>query len=110
MDRKEAGKKGGNETAQRHGHPHMAEIGKKGFATTVARHWQGDKDGYLKHQRDRAWEKVVGGFVDRLLKEQLDAGQEIASVEFPVVMEPDKDSSFSWTGRTSRRRGRARGV
>jgi hypothetical protein len=69
----------------------MAEIGARGFATTVALHWQGDKAAYLKHLRAQAWEKGVGGFVDRLLQEQLDSGKEIASVELPVVSDPDEE-------------------
>jgi hypothetical protein len=68
----------------------MREIGAKGFASTVARHWQGDKEGYLKHLRAQSWEKGVGGFVDRLLQEQLDSGREIASVELPVIDDPDE--------------------
>jgi hypothetical protein len=50
--------------------------------------WGGSQ---LKHLRAQAWEKGVGGFVDRLLLEQLDSGKEIASVELPVVSDPDDE-------------------
>ena len=43
-----AGKKGGQMTVQRHGAQHMAAIGKKGFAATVAKHWRGERVRYLR--------------------------------------------------------------
>jgi hypothetical protein len=86
---REGSSRGGKSTVERHGVEHMKAIGSKGFAATVARHWQGDKQGYLQHLRAQAWEKGVGGFVDRLLKEQLDSGKEVACVELPVINDPE---------------------
>lgn len=83
--------KGGKTTVERHGREHMREIGAKGFAATVARHYQGDKDSYLKHLRRRSWEHGVGGFIDKLLKEELDNGKTIACREMPVICDPDDD-------------------
>jgi general stress protein YciG len=94
MDRGEAGSKGGKTTVAKHGREHMAEIGAKGFATTVARHYGGDAAEYLRVQRRRAAEHGVAGFVDRLMKERLDQGQDIVSYELPVLLEPDDDLPF----------------
>lgn len=67
MTRQEAGRKGGRTTALRYGRSHMAALGRKGgatvaqqrgpeymsaigrigFSTTVDRHWQGDREGFI---------------------------------------------------------------
>lgn len=44
MDRRDPQEVG--ETDRRWGSRHRAEIGAKGFAATVARHWQGDRQGF----------------------------------------------------------------
>ena len=49
MTKAEAGRKGGRMTKKRHGVQHYRTIGKKGFMTTVVRHWQGDKAGYIRY-------------------------------------------------------------
>lgn len=61
------GSAGGRGTLSRHGREHFAEIGRRGFAATVARHFGGSKEEYMKALHNRAWEKVTAGFVDRLI-------------------------------------------
>lgn len=106
MDR-EAASRGGKTTVERHGKPHMAEIGKAGFATTVARHWGGDKAAYLEHQRQRANQAVLDGLIDADHRAKLDAGAEITSTELPVILDPADDESF-WQNMVHRKgRGQA---
>ncbi|SIN88155.1 hypothetical protein SAMN05444166_1420 [Singulisphaera sp. GP187] len=76
---------------QKRGRTWMQEIGKRGFRATVDRYFDGDSAAYLRVQRARAWEHGVGGFVDRVLQERLDKGERIASVELPVVCDPEED-------------------
>ena len=83
--------KGGRTTVQRHGKTHMAEIGARGFETTVNRHWGGDRASYLKYLRERANESVMEGFVDRELARRRDQGEEVESIELPVLSEPDDE-------------------
>ena len=68
----------------------MAEIGARGFETTVNRHWGGDRASYLKYLRERANESVLEGFVDRELARRLDQGQEMVCMELPVLSDPDE--------------------
>jgi hypothetical protein len=91
MDRGAAGSKGGKQTVAKHGREHMAEIGAIGFAATVNRHYGGDAAEYLRVQRRRAAEHGVAGFVDRLMKERLDQGEQTVCVELPVLLDPDDD-------------------
>jgi hypothetical protein len=90
MDRS-GSSKGGKQTLANHGKEHFREIGARGFATTVARHYGGDAAEYLHVQRKRAAEHGVAGFVDRLMKERLDQGEETVCVELPVILEPDDE-------------------
>lgn len=63
MTKAEAGRKGGRMTKKRHGVQHYRTIGKKGFMTTVARHWQGDKAGYIRYlQSLGVWAEWERGF------------------------------------------------
>jgi hypothetical protein len=50
----ERGSAGGKQTVARHGKSHMQTIGKKGFQTTVARHWEGDAKSYVEYLHRRA--------------------------------------------------------
>lgn len=59
LTKAEAGRKGGNQTKRRHGIDHYREAGRKGFMATVARHWQGNRDGYLRWLRANGWTKQV---------------------------------------------------
>src|SRR5262249_39649327 len=94
MDRRLAGARGGKQTLAKYGRGYMAEIGARGFAATVARHWQGDKASYLRFLRDRANELNMGGFVERELNRRLADGEALASMELPVVASPDDDPWF----------------
>jgi hypothetical protein len=85
------GAAGGRATVKKHGKAHMAAIGAKSFAATVARHYAGDREEYLRAQRAKAAEYGVSGFVDRLLREELAEGKRIASRELPVFSDPDDD-------------------
>ncbi len=55
LSRAEAGRIGGRMTARRHGIEHYRAAGRKGFMTTVARHWQGDAAGYVRWLHARGW-------------------------------------------------------
>jgi hypothetical protein len=94
MDRSAAGSKGGQATFERYGARHMAEIGAKGFATTVARHWQGDRRAYRDYLGLKRHEAQIESFVDRELRRRLENGAQIASMELPVLSEPDDDVPF----------------
>lgn len=89
MDRQRSGSKGGRETVKRHGKAHMSEIGKKGHEATIARHFNGDRDGYHRYLRGRAAELGVEGFVDKLMRERLEQGEKIVCEELPVLSDPD---------------------
>ena len=65
LTKAEAGRLGGLATKKRHGRPHYQQAGAKGFMVTVARHWQGDKAGYLKWLRAHGWIQ----YLDRIQKE-----------------------------------------
>lgn len=79
---------------ERHGKPHMAQIGARGFETTVNRHFGGDKAEYLRYLHGRANELGVNGFVEKLMQERLDKGDQITSVELPVFSDSDHDPFF----------------
>jgi general stress protein YciG len=55
LSKAEAGRIGGRMTARRHGIEHYRAAGRKGFMVTVARHWAGDHEGYLRWLRARGW-------------------------------------------------------
>ncbi len=44
---------GGQATLKRHGRNHFVQAGKAGFASTVARHWKGDRKAYLAFLKDK---------------------------------------------------------
>jgi hypothetical protein len=90
MDRGAAGSKGGRTTFERYGSKHMAEIGKRGFETTAARHWNGDSQGYRDYLGLRRHEAQIESLVDRELQRRLDQGQEVACMELPVLSDPDE--------------------
>jgi hypothetical protein len=85
-----AGSKGGKTTADRYGPKYMAEIGARGFATTVARHWQGDRAAYRDYLGLRRHERQLESLVDR----ELARSEKVACVEMPVLSGPDGDVPF----------------
>jgi hypothetical protein len=63
LSKAECGRLGGKATRERHGVEHFRAIGKKGFMVTVARHWNGDKIGYMLHLQSLAdWQSWERGF------------------------------------------------
>lgn len=94
MDRGAAGSKGGRTTFGRYGRKHMQEFGPKGFATTVARHWRGDRQAYRDYLGLRRHEAQMESFVDRELARRLEAGEKAACVEMPCLSGPDDDLPF----------------
>lgn len=77
-----------------HGTAHMKAIGQRGFETTVNRHFGGSKAEYIKFLHGRASELGVGGFVDRELQRRLDQGEQIASMEIPILSDAEDDPFF----------------
>jgi hypothetical protein len=94
MDRGAAGSKEGRTTVERHGVQHMREIGAKGFAATVARHWQGDRAAYRDYLGLRRHEQQIESFVDREMTRRLENGERTVCVEMPVLSGPDDDLPF----------------
>jgi hypothetical protein len=89
MDRRAAGSKGGRTTVERHDIQHMREIGKRGFETTVACHWQGDRAAYRDYLGLRRHEQQIESFVDRELDRRLQAEEKFVCMELPTLSEPD---------------------
>lgn len=69
----------------------MKAIGARGFQSFTDRYFQGDREQAASWLRLRAHEKRINGFVDAELQRRLDNGAKIASMELPVVMDPDDD-------------------
>jgi hypothetical protein len=86
MSKAEAGRLGGLQTKKRHGLEHYREAGKKGFMVTVARHWQGDKVGYMRWLWARGWHADLMRILDA---EPPPAPGEIRVVEIPVLPEEE---------------------
>jgi hypothetical protein len=90
MDKAEAGRLGGKATVARHGRRHMSQIGKRGFETTVARHWQGDRATYREWLLARAWNVVIDALTDAKIDAALAAGATTVCVEIPLVESEDE--------------------
>ena len=69
----------------------MAEIGRKGFASLVANRFQGDRQGAIDWLHLRSHEARLESFVDRELARRLDQGEQIVSMEIPVILDPDDE-------------------
>ncbi|MGE3819587.1 MAG: hypothetical protein AB7I30_09145 [Isosphaeraceae bacterium] len=97
-DHRSSGSKGGAETFRRYGPKHMAEIGKKGFASLVARYFGGDASAAKDWLHLQAAERKI----DHLVTEKLASGEETC-VELPVLLDPEDDPTFeeppSWRDR-----------
>lgn len=106
MDRQEAGRRGIRAAIEKDAE-HQSKAGRAGFAATVNRHWAGDKDAYLSHQRKRANQAVLDALVEIDQRAKLDAGAEIVCHELPVFVEPDEDMSWQETVKRGPR-GRSR--
>jgi hypothetical protein len=92
MSKAEAGRKGGNTTKARHGREHFVAAGRKGFLATVARHWQGDREGYLRYLRANGY---LADFL-ALLDAKPVAPGEIRVDEIPVIPAIDDPDELPW--------------
>jgi hypothetical protein len=61
------GRQGGRRCRDVHGREHFRAIGARGFNATVARHWAGDRAGYVAWLRDHARFAVIEAAADVLL-------------------------------------------
>lgn len=89
-DHRRAGSKGGSETFRRYGPKHIAEIGRKGFNSLVARYFGGDERAAKDWLHLQAAERQI----DSLVSEKLASGEETC-VEMPVLLSPDDDPTFA---------------
>lgn len=103
MDKRAAGKKGGETTVERHGHPHMSRIGKRGFDAMVAKHFGGDKDSAVQWLHAQSTERHIDRLLSERMAEQLKT-QDICCEEIPIVLSPDDDVTFDWQSRVTRSR------
>lgn len=83
------GSAGGRAVVERLGKEHMAEIGRRGFESFTSRYFQGDRQQATDWLRERAHERKIDSFADRELKRRLENGADVASMELPVLSEPD---------------------
>jgi hypothetical protein len=84
LTKAEAGRLGGLQTKRRHGRQHFQQAGAKGFMATVARHWQGDKRGYLRWLHAQGWHSQLIALLD---KEPPPPPGEIQVTEIPTLPE-----------------------
>src|SRR4051794_32993898 len=61
------GRQGGRRCRELHGREHMRSIGARGFSATVARHWAGDRAGYVAWLRDHARFAIIEAAAEVLL-------------------------------------------
>ena len=108
------GADGGRATFKKHGREHMQEIGARGFATLVARHFAGDKEAAVAWLHAHAAESLIDRLVSEKLDRQIAEGATCVAEELPIILWPDDDISFdeaepgpSWRERVS---PRARGA
>ena len=95
MSKAEAGRIGGRATKKRHGIEHYRAAGRKGFMVTVARHWQGDKSGYLRWLRERGWLAEVHALFDA----QPIGPSGFKTIEIPLLpgeLEEEDDDPFGF--------------
>lgn len=84
MNRRQAGRKGGQRTLALYGREHMRAIGKRGYQTTLARHWQGDARGW-----NAITDELAGCEIDR----RIGAGEAIVCIELPYL---DEEQDMPW--------------
>jgi hypothetical protein len=98
---KQASSKGGKTTVERHGTAHMEKIGRKGFDTTVARHFGGEAKSYVDYLHRRAHESQIEALIDIQLNAELARGKDVACVELPADEEYEPQH---WRDRVGRRK------
>lgn len=89
MTRQEAASRGGRATLARYGHDHFRTIGRRGYATTLARWFQGDTLAYRRWLAAKGWDALADEMADWELNRRLAAGEQTACVELPVMCEED---------------------
>jgi hypothetical protein len=88
LTKAEAGRLGGLQTKRRHGRQHYQQAGAKGFMATVARHWQGDKEGYMRYLQTHAWHSYLIELMDGAPPP---APGEIRVTEIPLLPEEEEE-------------------
>src|SRR3954447_15271060 len=98
--RAEVGRKGGLACFQKHGREFYREIGKKGYQTTLARHWQGDALAYRRWLVAKGWNVVVDALADREIDRRLATGETTVCLELAYADEEGpSDEDAAWWAR-----------
>lgn len=96
------GSEGGKALYQKRGTGWMRELGRRGFASLVNRHFGGDRSEAIRWLHAHASESQVA----RLLNKEHAASNGIQCTEIPVFLDPDDDPFFtepaSWRERVAR--------
>ena len=96
------GAEGGKALYQKRGKAWMQEIGRRGFASLVNRHFGGDRTDAIRWLHAHAAESQIA----RLLNEAHAASTGIQCTEVPVYLDPDNDPFFaestSWQDRVEK--------
>jgi len=96
------GAEGGKALYQKRGKAWMQELGRRGFASLVKRHFGGDRGEAIRWLHAHASESQVA----RLLNEENAATNGIRCTETPVFLDPDDDPFFtestSWRERVKK--------
>ncbi len=93
MNRRQAGRKGGQRTLALYGRGHMRAIGKRGYQTTLARRWLGDARAYRRRLIARGWNALTDELAGREIDRRINAGERIVCVELPYLGE-DRESPW----------------
>jgi hypothetical protein len=84
------GTEGGKVLYHKRGKAWMREIGRRGFAALVNRHFGGDRDEAIRWLHAHAAESQVA----HLLTDQDAAGKGVRCTEIPIFLDPDNDPFF----------------
>jgi hypothetical protein len=84
------GAEGGKALYHKRGKAWMREIGRRGFASLVNRHFGGDRSEAIRWLHAHAAESQVA----RLLEDQDTAGSGVPCTEIPIFLDPDNDPFF----------------
>jgi hypothetical protein len=103
------GAEGGKALYQKRGKAWMRELGRRGFASLVNRHFGGDRSDAIRWLHAHAAESQVA----RLVHEEQATADRIHCTEIPIILDPDNDPFFtdptSWRERVERQgKGRNR--
>jgi hypothetical protein len=90
MSKAEAGRLGGKTTKKRHGIEHYRAAGRKGFMVTCARHWHGDKAGYVRYLQS------LGNLaeIERAFQARPFGPTGIKSIELPPIPEAIEETEW----------------